>query len=52
MITFILIAGVILLVFGGVFFWLNLNSPVQTCIPALAIPAGLCFLIGACGMLL
>lgn len=50
MIGALLIAGLLCLLTGGVFFWLNLNTPVQSCIPALALPLGLCWIIAAVGM--
>ncbi|HET6943352.1 MAG TPA: hypothetical protein VFH89_14445 [Sphingomicrobium sp.] len=50
--TAILIIGVVRLVIGGAFFWLNLNSPVQTSIPAYAIPIGVILIAVAVGGLL
>lgn len=36
----LLIAGIICLLIGGTFYWLNVNTPVQTRIPAVALPLG------------
>jgi TRAP-type C4-dicarboxylate transport system permease small subunit len=36
-----LIIGIICLLIAAAFFWLNLNSPVQTPIPAFALPLGI-----------
>lgn len=45
MIYFIL--GSILLIVGGVFVWLNNNSPVQTRIPLFTLPIGaVLFIVG------
>jgi hypothetical protein len=34
------LSGIVLLLIGGVFFWLNNNSPIQTRIPAVTLPIG------------
>lgn len=50
--TALLIIGVITGLIGWAFFWLNLNSPVQTRIPAILWPISIiCFAV-ALGMLL
>ncbi len=42
-----LIVGIVLLLIGGVFFWLNLESPVQTRIPLFTLPIGVAlFIVG------
>lgn len=35
-----IIVGIICLIVGAWFFYLNNNSPVQTCVPAFAFPKG------------
>jgi hypothetical protein len=49
MIVGTVIAGVVLLVVGWAFYWLNLNTPVQTCIPAVALPLGAGLILIAIG---
>jgi hypothetical protein len=49
MIVFCAVLGVLSLAVGGAFYWLNLNSPIQTCIPALALPVGAVLLLIALG---
>jgi hypothetical protein len=39
--------GAVFLLIGGAFFWLNLNSPIQTRIPALTLPIGAVLLVVA-----
>jgi hypothetical protein len=39
------ICGVVFLVIGAMFFWFNNNSPLQTPIPAFALPVGAVLLI-------
>ena len=50
LIAFIL--SVLCLLGGGVFFWLNLNSPVQTPYPAILVPVGIVLLAVCFGGLL
>lgn len=52
MITALIVTGILSLLLGGAFYWLNLNSPVQTCIPAVLLPFGLLSLVSALGGLL
>ena len=47
----LIIAGVVLLLIGGAFFWLNLNTPIQTRIPAVALPLGVALVMFALGRL-
>lgn len=36
----LIIIGALLLAIGGLFYWLNNNSPVQTPVPMVALPLG------------
>lgn len=36
----LLIFGIVCLLIGWAFFWLNLNTPIQTRIPAYTLPLG------------
>jgi hypothetical protein len=38
--TALLIIGIICLLVGGAFYWLNVKSPLQTPIPAATLPVG------------
>lgn len=40
MTALLFIAGIICLLVGAQFFWLNLNSPIQTRIPVFTLPIG------------
>lgn len=45
--------GIVFLLIAGVFFYLNIHSPVQTFIPIIAGPIGIIFLlIGLGGLIL
>jgi hypothetical protein len=48
----LVIAGIVFLLIGWVFFWFNLNSPLQTRIPAFALPIGIVALLLALGRVL
>lgn len=41
----LLIAGILSLAIGTLFFWLNLNSPIQTRIPAFTLPLGVAMIL-------
>lgn len=45
----LLILGIVCLALGALFYWLNVNSPVQTFLPAIFFPVGLGALILALG---
>lgn len=40
-----LIIGAVCLLVGGIFFWLNSNSPVQTKMPMFLLPMGVALVI-------
>jgi hypothetical protein len=40
MTALLLTLGIACLLIGAAFFWLNLNSPIQTRIPAFTLPVG------------
>ena len=46
------IIGSVCLLIGALFFWLNNNSPVQTCLPVLFLPVGAAALLIGLGRLL
>jgi hypothetical protein len=45
----LIVAGVFLLLVAWVFFWMNLNTPIQTRIPIFAGPIGLALIFFALG---
>jgi hypothetical protein len=49
MVSALIVCGVVCLLIGGGFYWLNTNTPVQTCIPVITIPLGLVCLVLALG---
>jgi hypothetical protein len=48
----LLIFGIICLLVGWVFFYLNLNSPIQTRIPAFTLPTGAVLVLLGLGRLI
>lgn len=52
MIAFLIVAGVLCIFIGLGFFWLNLNTPYQTFLPAVFIPFGAVLLVLSIGGLL
>lgn len=50
--TIILIFGIIFLLLGAMFYWLNVSTPFQTFLPAIFVPAGLAALMFALGGML
>lgn len=49
MITALVITGVLCLLVGWAFYWLNLNTPIQTFAPAVFLPVGAAALLVALG---
>lgn len=52
MVILLTILGGVSMLIGAGFYWLNLNSPVQTCIPVVCLPLGLALLLIALGGLI
>lgn len=48
--TALVVIGIVALLIGAAFFWLNNNTPVQTRIPALTLPLGAALLLISLGM--
>lgn len=43
----LIVVGIVLLLIGWLYFYLNNNSPIQTRVPAYCLPAGaVCLLLG------
>jgi hypothetical protein len=47
-----LFSGTALLLIGGMFFWLNNNSPIQTRIPLFTLPVGAALVLIGLGRIL